>query len=575
MRRIVERYNRFMGHDLPPREYVIKFTVPNQVGHEKIPSLRHLYISKKNEGSPHHVIQCLKLFQANVHQLNRCTFGLSRRFSYTEHFVKMFFPIAIKQVRNYSADGGIPEKEERREILDLMIDIARQTADSYKVVFKTLYGAHNFRYARSIDVFDLSAFRILEMTKFEQRIRGLRYQILSEAAWLSVNIVFHVMAEEEKIDIPTVVLGTVFHERGDPEKQTMRDVYLALQMVAKFNILKWPTEWQFFLDGYCRTIGALVRLGEDNGTELNRNMSVSYCYDNRPTRGARMADDSSRGPASILYWENLNRRVTADFLDFVSEKGKGDKKSSKKFALLSYNEGLALVQLQLECVRTEAQQLTLDEKEGVACDMRIFIGFKGVYPLLHNIHYGAARQIGTRLVDLLAQRSAIFAEDHNSTADSVWQLQSQDSKTVKLKTQETQFTTGLHIGALAGYGFGNEGIQQPILGVISRIYRPSAKVVVVDIDKVGEYAEPVLVTSDISCLQKFDEYNDKIVYAILTKDPAGELRLLFPLHSQFRENERLVMKRVKGQQLISLGKIQSVTKAYLCYKLTVLEEVGV
>jgi predicted transcriptional regulator len=565
---LINRYHSFMGRDLPAREIAIKFQVPLPLAREKQPKFRELAFLKKEMDEPDADINYFKTLQKNLRQLNRCKISLMRRFIYNESFVIAFYPLILKQVRNYLADGGIPDAQSRQEMLDLIIDILRQLIDSYKFIFRAIYIGSNFKYKRMLAQFEKSAFRILELIKFKQRVMGLRYQALSDQAWLTVNIVFQIMWLDGKANMERATLETISANRTESHKLSLADLFLALQLVQRFNLSRWPTEWQFIFDRYDQNLRSLVQVVPDDGGRLTRNATLCYCYDNRPTRQTRLEEAGSRGPALMIHWQNLNRKVMSDYMQFFHEKGANRRiDMSKKFEFLSFIEGLALVQLQLDSIKDDELNLSPQELEGQPCDLRIFVGFKGVYPFLHNLHYHADfEEVGTRMVDLLAQRSAVLAEDHVSTKASVWHLQYQDKQVIKLKTQETQYTTALKVGSLLAYGFGNEGIQQPQLGVVARIFRPSSKTVFLDIARIGQDSEPVLVTANLDSFDVFDQHDKQVMYAILTTDTQGEANLLFPPHSQFMETETLVIKRVKGQEMISLGKLVTVSKAYLCYK---------
>jgi hypothetical protein len=497
----------------------------------------------------------------------------SSRFSFNESFIYFFWPIAYKKARHYSNDGGVPDSETRQEILDAIIDITRLLIDSYKIFFKDTYQASNFTYARSSKKFLVCGLRILELSRFLQRVKGLRYQVLTNAEWLAINTVFHVMRLENLTDGKVTLLNRPVdsknQKQGDSKKQSLKELFLSIQMIAQFDILKWPTEWQSFFDSYGMHIEALADLIEDNDKPISRNQSVTYCYENGAVRNMRPENASGLGPSCIINWEKLTRKVTMDFANFFMNKGLEDKTGvPQKLSMLSAAEATALAFLQFDGYRQTTTQIADEDTSGKVCDLRIFIGFNSVYQLLDNIHYGHRTEgVGNRLVDMLAKHSATIGEDHVSTVESIWHLQFEDSKIVRLKTQETKYNTPMKIGSLAAYGFGSEGIKQPFIGMIFRIYRPTTKTVVIDIAKLCSVSEPVLVTPDMSCLQKFDKRNAKIIDAILTIDETGMRKLLLPTQSKLRENDPLVMQQSTNPQLIELGKLQTVTKDYFYFQL--------
>jgi hypothetical protein len=569
MKKTVAKIRTYIGLDLPPRNCELNFSIPPVVSREHTPVLNRLHLGKKNankSASIEYLNECAK----EARRLSRCKLPVGKRMQITEDFVGIFMPIAIKHVRTYSEDGGIPDTETRQEILDLVADILKLLVDSYKITYKTLYFKSNFRFARSLKSVELSAFRILELTKFKQRVKGLRYELISDSAWVTVNSVFHSMLALGKENRPIPLLENIFVEEEDPKRQTLSNLYLSLQMIAKCDILKWPTEWQSFFDIYAKSVDTLVQWAPDKGGTPVRGTSISYSHDNRPARMVRAtpADEARIGPSGLVVWTLLFKKVTNDFLMFFADKNQTERANlPRKFVLLSYNERLALTQLQFDCAMSDSDSTPPEEGGGSVCDLRIFIGFKSVFELIHNIHIGGAA-IGSRLVDKLATHSAVFGEDHIATVESVWFVQYQDDKVIRLRTQETKYTTSMKIGSMAAYGFGNEGIAKPHFGIISRIYRPSAKTVIVDMLKAGEFIEPVVLTAIASSVEALETKQQPQQGGILIKDVAGETKLLLPPQCLLREKNLLEMKRKQSSQNVVLGKVQTVTKDFFMFRLS-------
>ncbi len=561
----------FAGLDAPPREVAIKFQVPLPVAREKQPRLRDIVFLKKDLDDPDAELGYYRAVQKNLRQLNRCKMNLVQRFVYNEAFIATFYPLMLKQVRQHLNDGGVPDSVMRQEMLDLMIDLMLQLIESYKIIFRTIYCGRNFQFARLANQFDKSAWRILELAKLKQRMMGLRYSGLSAQMWLTVNVVFHVMHGMGKTAQERTTLESIATNYGEPMEANLTDLFLSLQMVQRFDLSRWPTEWQFTFDRFGRSVRDWVALAQDDGGKLSHNASLSYCYDNRPAHQER---SEGNGSAVMIFWQNLNKKIMADYLQFFHEKGASRRANlTQKFEFLSFSEGLALVQLQLDSLNDQTLPPVNPDWDGKQCDLRIFVGFKFAYPFLYNLHYHAdLEQVGTRLEDLLAKRSAILAEDHVSTVDSAWYLQYQDQKVLKLRTQETQFTTPLRIGALLIYGIGNEGIQQPTLGMVSRIVRPQAKKVFIDIVRLGEQPEPIMATPELDNFEKFDPHGKQVMYGMLVADDKNIQTLIFPSHCNFVENDTVIIKRVKGVQMVVLGKLQSVTKSSLSYQFAVSQQ---
>lgn len=575
MRKIVEHYRKFVGKDLPARDLVIKFSVSQAAPKVKMPRISDVRPLK----SPNELVdprEYLRGYLANLRQLNQCRLRMGRRMAYTEKVARKFMPLALTQVRLYAGEGQIPDSAERKDNLDLIIDTTRRLLDSYRIVFKNLYSVSNFRFARAQKIFYLAAYRIVELTRFQQRVMGLRYQVLNEQTWLALNIVFHVMHAHDKLELACHSFEDVFaelHKNEQHKNRSLQDLYLMIQMNARLDILRWPTEWQFTLDSYGRIVHTMLKLEDDDGNILRPDYAIAYCYDDCAARSQRIPGQTTRGQGFLLNFINLKRKLVRDYernLEFQSQAI-----DDKAFSQLSFGDGLALLQLQRNCWLAAPLPLHPREAQGQKCDVRMFVGFKGIYPFLFNLHYGTGptEEIGNRMVDLLAQRSAVFAEDNRSTTESVWMMLAQDTRRITLKTQETPFTTNMRIGALAAYGFGAEGLRSSAVGVISRIHRPGGDMVVVEIEKLGNNSEPVLVTPDLACFETFDERNKEIGYGILAvqeeqaEQGGGVCHLLLPTHSQMLEGHQVVMKRVGMRQIIVVGRLENATKTYRshCY----------
>lgn len=573
MRSLVLLYRKWLGKDLPARDLVIQFTVPATVKKTKMPKLSAL----RPDPYMHEVVDTvlvLKAFQSNLRQLNKCQISIARRLAYTEKVAKRLMPIALPQIRSVAGEGRIPDPPERKESLDLIIDISRRLLESYRLVFKRWYGVSNARFAYIEKRFDLAGYRIIEISRFLQRVMGLRYQQLSEQAWLSVNIVFHVLHGQGKAEMQAHSFEDVYSETHSNRR--LQDLYLMLQMNARLDTLRWPTEWQFSLDSYGRIVHALLKLEEDHGNILRADESIAYCYDDGPARSMRIPGQTTRGQGILINWKLLRAKLQRDYQRNLANQAQ--RSDQRAFSMLSYADGLALLSLQKNCWESVSPPLPDKSAKGQQCDLHIFIGFKGIYPFLFNLHYGTgpAEKLGARMVDLLAQRSALFAEDHRSTSDSLWMMLSHDEERIVLRTEETDYTTQMRIGVPIAYGFGEMGLRSSALGCISRIYRPNSEVVIVEVEKLGNSSEPVLLIPDLSNFAEFDQQHKEIFYGILAlqglqrqPDQADAAHLLLPAHCTFYQGHQLVMKRVGKRQIIELNEMLEASKTFRKYSYTV------
>lgn len=567
MQTLVARLKGLTGIAAADGPIKITFSVPTPGAAESAPDLGRLRLGKKDadqSGPLEYIDACRKEARA----LSRCNLSTTRRLQMTEEFAKHLVLIVARHIVAYSADGGIPDPDRRKTTLDTAAAAVGYLIDSYKVVLKKLYGSSGSISGNAAKEFELAGFRILELSKLLQRVLGLRYQVLSSPAWLTVNTVFQVMRATGRADSPIAALETELPENEDAKPQSVTQMFLAVQMVGRFDILRWPTEMHQFLFAYCKSTEYLADLAEDNGEALARNVALAYCYDTRPARVGRAPNPELLGPALQINWTKLIKKITNDLIIFFNANTKEELSYfQKRLERMSYNECLSLIQLQFDTFTNENQHAAVDSGRGTACDMRIFIGFKSVYQLLHNIHQGKFG-VGQRLDDMLAKRSAIFADDHVASAESVWFLQFEDNQVIRLKTQESHFTTAMRIGMMAAYGVGNDGIAKPRFGVVSRLYRPAPETVIVDIVKYGDYVEPVVVSSDPAAFDKDERGQGMLLGAIVVRGTAGENKLLLPPLSTLREKAELALKRSREHDTIELGKLQTVTRDFFLFRLS-------
>jgi len=549
------------GNDDPIR---ITFSVPTPATTEPAPDLARLRLGRQ-DADQNGPLEYLDACRKEARALSRSAMPTSKRLLLTDEFAAHLVLILARHIRTHSTDGGIPDDDRRKKTLDTAAAALGYLVDSYKVVVKKLHGGNLSGTAgRELE---LSAFRVLELSKLMQRVLGLRYQVLSGPSWLTVNTVYHALAAADRAGTPQATLTTELLEDHDAKPQTIAEMFLAVHMIGRFDLLRWPTEMHQFIFAYCKSTGWLAEVVNDDGGPLPRHVSLAYCYDTRPARSSRAKAPDLLGPVVQIHWSKLVKKITNDLIVFFNANSREELTYfQKRLETMSYNECLSLIQLQFDTFTSEAQA-AVDTGRGEACDMRIFIGFKSVYQLLANIHMGKFG-VGTRLDDFLAKRSAVFADDDVATIESVWFLQFEDKDFLRLKTQESRFTTAMRIGMMAAYGVGNDGIAKPRFGMIARIFRPAPETVIVDIAKYGDYIEPVVVSSDPAAFDKDERGAGMLLGAIVVRGAQGDTKLLLPPLSTFRERAELAVKRRAAREKVVLGKMQTVTRDFFLFRLS-------
>jgi hypothetical protein len=533
----------------------IRFKVNSPFLKDAEPSLANVRLA--DNAAHADVIEYLRACLREARKLPRCDLSPAKRMAAGEAFLAAFVPVAFRQIKSFSGEGGVPDPEPRQAILDTIAEVVRLLAESYKMSFVDAWtGSGRF--------LEASAFRVLELARLEQRVCGLRYQALRDSGWLAVNNIFHAMHGAGKADARHILLEHFALPEDPPKTQSIEGVFLSIQLVARLDVLRWPVEWQAHAFAFGSVVRRLVKLVDDPAGGLLPGTSVSYAYDARPARGKWLPDDAAPGSALVIDWSALLTRLFKDY-SALADDGTPDylKKIPDRLATVPQAERLALAQLQLECVSGEEPAAAPQDIPGTAADMRIFIGFAAVYQLVRTLH-GDPDAVGTRLADVLAKRSALMGDDGAATMGSVWFVLHEDAALIRLKTQETKFTTALRIGAPAAYGIGREGIAKPSFGVVARIQRSSATTVIVDILKHGHYVAAVVLSKDREAFGK-PEGQAELVGGIIARDGAGKDTLLLPPTATLRRRDKLVMKMPAGTRSIALRKLKLVTRSFFLF----------
>jgi len=494
MQRLKDKMYQFLGMDLPKRTLPLRFSFPEVSGRFKAANANSYELVRDLEEAKNIPPEYFGLLLKELKYINRCKMKPRQRLRLAREVMKLYYPMAMAQLAKLAQNGGIPEAEDHKRTLDSLVDIAQIMIVSYQIVFAKYYSGGNFNYARARNSVRECASRILELLVLKQHAKSLRYQLLSDQDWQLANTIFHVMNCYEDVGLPLPTLNNELKVGGRRKDACLRDQYALLQTVSKFDMLRWPTHLHWVIGSYFHSIENAVQIKPDDGSAgLGRNELISYCYDTVPARTKRMG--TPPGAAVILSFGGLTEAIRKDCMGLLSAKKNNDVSAiPPRFALLPETEHFVISE-QLVRGLGNAGDDNIVEKEHQLDELRIFVGFTEVFGFLHHKQgrYGSE----DRLADMLAKRSALIAEDAAATQKSVWTLLFKNEEMIRLSTQETSFTTAMGIGSLLAYGVGDE-INRPSFAVVSRIFRPTQQVVIIDIQRIADYAEAVAISLNMT-----------------------------------------------------------------------------
>ena len=569
MHAIIARIKHYLGLDLPPRKIDLRFDLHPPGKQAKKPNLSSIGLRKSLRPLKDTPKKYFRLLLRQMKMLNRYPVGPSQRLARTALVLKWFHPLAMQTIYRFSKQSGIPESDERQELLDLISDIVRNLTVSYKTVFQHDYDASRFEYARSRNRIYFCAFRILELINFEQRIRGLRYQSLGTRAWQDANTVFHVMLAYESVEFQLPLLNGNQKDEKNLKTACLQEFYASIHAYALLDYSTWPTDQQSFIDTYRESVNQSITVMEDSGGALTKDMRIAYCYQDGPSCSTRI--DTASDPAVLISFSVLAESIHRDFRDLI--KAKEEKNSflvPKILAPLKDVYRLALASLMHRNVGRDIWSVDASQPGEQINELRIYVGFRDIYMHLRGIFGSRSANPGApTLADTLAERSAAFGEDHTATQQSLWHVLHSDNKKIRLRTQETCYSTPMTIGSLVAYEIGEADHHQPHLGWVSRIFRPISGTVIVEIERLANFAEPVKITKNCQLGNSGKApKNIKTMLSFLVYDNQLGWGLLLPKQELFWEKTPVLIHRDKQVTEFELGNARSLTAHFHLFNLT-------
>lgn len=499
-----------------------------------------------------------------VKYVNRCSMSNQKRWAINHDMLKLFYPAAQTQIALLSKTGDVPESDQHKTVLLHIIEFCQILIVSYQLIFADYYASSNYRYARARTKVLTCASRILELLTFKQRARGLRYQLLDDTDWAIANTLFYVMYRYEDVYQPLSTLKKELDMGHHHHKISLYQHFMQLHLSSAFDVLRWPTHLQWVIGSYVRSIEQPALIRPDDGTLGEHDLRV-YCYGTSPANTRRLAHPP--GEALLLDCHPLIHAMHKDCVGMMRAKTQRNvSQSLPRFANLPEAEHFVIFD---QLVRgLEYNNIKpIGHVEQNVNDLRIFVGFTEVFGLLH--HRNSIYASEERLADMLARRSALIAEDNAATHESIWKLLFQDDKIVRLSTQETDFTTAMRIGSLLACGIG-ENVNRPSLAMVSRIFRPCAKVVIVEIHRIADYAEPVLMSVNAPSDQPLLAHQKKPALLVYDHKQPGHWSLMFPPQDVVLGIDHFAIHRQKITHPVHLHGIRHATNDFYLFS-TALE----
>lgn len=439
-----------------------------------------------------------------ISQLNRFNLKPDKRTELVKHAIGIVYPSMLRHYVLYQDKIiSLPESNERRDAILACIEICAQAAVAYKHLFKELYTAKPMGYRRVREEVLEAGGRILELTRLEQRFRGLRHQKLPAMSWQDINRVFFSLLIHGDEDSPVRLLGTIgFSQRqartGKPlQESSPSKLYISIQLFGLMDAQSWSTRLFHAPDAYLDCVENAIVIEPETGKEMTPGCMLTHIDNKGPPVFQR--DPHMPEPRICIEYPNLYNRMVVDYEELAKMKfiGRFDAdKLSRPLLELEPIERFPFLESMLFGLRPRERKQKRHAAFGHET-LHIYFGFKDVYKLLMDLASKDIRRIAEsrEFMDMLAGFSAGVSDDLTSTKRSRWEIANFSTGGLLVITRETSFTVPIQIGSLVGF-IPSKDVKRPLLGYVSRIHRPSDQQVEVAIVRLSSHAEDAIVQGE-------------------------------------------------------------------------------
>lgn len=536
-----------------------RFALPGPKPGVRLPALHGDAYAKELASMAGTPLDQIRFLHRSMKELNSCKLKSQKRLEAGRRILFLFFPLLQQEMQKYSINAGVPDPAIRKNTLDACADVLFSVAQSYMAIFKDYYEKPDAQFSHQIDLIRQVACRILELFRLEQRVVGLRYKELKRERWYYINSVFHIMRAYGEVESDLPVLESDIYPGHAGRVTSISRVFLALNMTGRLDMLQWPVHLQTVFVGYLESQLENTAIMEGQNAELDKTRLISWCGSSTFASSQRSSRCDNQNSVVIDYRE-MDRRMRRDCDQILhAHENSASAHGPKKLQSLSGLERLAMSHLLIRSLDVGFIDPSRQREEPIL-GMQMYVTFKDVYHYIFHILSGKVHSQGKRLEDHFAERSAVIAEDHTTEHRSLWFVLLHNHRMIRLKTQETDFTTQLEIGSLVAYELGEQDKYRPRLASVKRLYRPDDASVIIDMDRLAKYAEPV----SIEVIEPMPANPEKIG-ALLIHDPDIGWNLLFSSNKTISEACAVRMLFRNYPIEFKVGKLKQATTGFYLF----------
>jgi len=413
------------------------------------------------------------------------------------------YPVIVALCAPYNDEVNKPgQNKEKLSALSNCIIIAEQIAITYKYAYLQYYSTDITKFTDMRNNIVELGFRILEMTRLEQRLRALRYEKLPGSTWLDINQIFFSLMLHNDVTQKKVLsseVGVSFIKVNDiidlKVKSSISDVYLSIQLFGVLDVITWPAHLFYFPDTYLSNLNSALRIYDDNGQTLEPGWLITFLLNDGPPVHKRTDSMSAPGiriDFSILYNSLVAEHEVLAKMIFLSSVD--NSKLSPPLAQLKDQDRIPVLEMILMAIKRRERHHKRHNVYGIE-KLVVNFGFNESYKVLSG--FAKPKKHDKKLlanIELIQQESIKLSDELpiNSSNSSNWKIINFSTGGLLISHDEVTKTKILQVGQILSFK-PKDNSNLPLLGYVGRMHRLQDHCVEISIIRMASYAESALV----------------------------------------------------------------------------------
>ena len=454
--------------------------------------------------------------------LNHTILKPEKRLELVEAMLVKVYPLFVAMYEQYQAqEHSLPENRMRRTVLTAAATAASLFAIAYKQVLVAMHPLVMNASAVAQEKFALSGFRVLELSRIEQRLKALRYEKLSRQDWLDINKVFFILYDLRLVDVNLCLAGKLglpaSHEPHATFVSSGRKLAFSLHLFGLFEVTTWPMRFFNIPDAYLLYLDYPFKVLADRGKPLLPGWMLIAAQQDGPAQLSRQQNYA--GQSLLIEYSGLYNTLVEEH----------EQVARQQFLHEDSNVNLSPPLLTL----TPAERIPVLE-------LMIFnLRFRERHQKRHHVTGQEYFRIGFGYRESLC---ALEDNDKKKLSGMMrWRLVNFSTGGLLLTAEESD-TPPIKLGQLVCF-VPEDNRQEPLLGYISRLQRVQGSRVEIAIVRISSYAEMITIRD----LGKSEEKDS--LPALLIQDLDNAWKLVTHHSYAYISGTPLHISRMKGPLL--------------------------